>query len=307
MSVRCRVIVLALSFGLTAACAATDEPVRPAITATATATTANTTTTTTTTTTATTTTTTTVVEREPLVLEESTTVTSIGVFGDSLVADLTAVGGRNNQVVPQIAALLIGDEDLAVERVENLAVPGQSVVADLGLLSTDKATIRPYVDQTLRERPEPLDLAMVAISSSDINLNATLPDPIPPVRLAQQMLAELSAVEASFRAAGVEVVFLPIFGINDTVFSDLRCALAPTCPDGPDAQIDIINDVFWDSDLPMLFERFEQLDRDGDGRTDRAWFVDVDARYPDDGVHPNADGQAIYSTTVARALEALLS
>jgi len=312
--------VSALSLGPIAACGAAEaDSVEPRSTSAdlavdrdqpdpTTATTATTTTTTTTTivlpiTSAPTTT----VVKDPVALDGSRTIESMGVFGDSLVADLTAIGGRDNQVVPQIAASLIGDAGLAIERVENLAVPGQSIVADLGLLAPEDATILPYVDRLLAERPGAIDLAVVAISSSDINLNASLGEPIPAERLAEQMLAELVAVEASFRATGVEVVFLPIFGINDEVFSNLRCALASTCPPGPDAQIDIINGIFWDSELPMLFERFDRLDADGDGRTDRAWFDDVDARYPDDGIHPNADGQVIYSSTAARALAALLS
>lgn len=240
-------------------------------------------------------------------LDESRIITSVGFLGDSLVADLTAIGGRDNQVVPQIAEQLIGDDELAVERVENLALPGQSVVTDLGLLSPDTATIRPYVEQTLVARPGLIDLAVVAISSSDINLNASLAQPDTTPVLAAAMLRELSGVETLFRDAGVEVVFLPIFGINDTVFSNLRCALATSCPTGPDAQIESINTLLWESELPMLFESFDQLDQDGDGRTDRTWFDDVDPRFPDDGVHPNAEGQTLYSTAVASALRQLLS
>lgn len=244
---------------------------------------------------------------KPTLVDGARVVASIGFFGDSLIADLTAIGGRDNQVVPQLAERLTNNPELDVERVENLALPGQSVVSDLELIEPEKATIRPFVERLMQTQPDLIDLAVIAISSSDINLNASLPDPVDIDDLAADMLTELSAVESAFRAADVEVVFLPIFGINDTVFLDLRCAMAATCPAGPDRAVESVNRFLWDSDLPMLFASFDDLDEDGDGRTDRQWFDDVDPRYPDDGVHPNAEGQLLLSSTVYDALNALLS
>jgi len=242
-------------------------------------------------------------------LETTMPVERLGFFGDSIVADLTNVGGRNNQIVPAIEEHLVSDATLGVTSVANLALPGQSLLFDIGILETGSALLSDYVDQFLARHPNSIDLAVISVSTIDVNLNAAAEgEQLDAVALGDAIVAELEAVVASFAEQNVSVVMLPMLGINEALFNELRCAIKTACPEqAPDEVITVINDRMWNSDLPLLFDAFSGFDADGVAGTDRSWFEGVDPVRPDDGIHPNLDGQAVFVDHTVTALRELLA
>ena len=62
------------------------------------------------------------------------------------------------------------------------------------------------------------------------------------------------------------------------------------------------------SGLPVLFERFAGDDIDGRTGTDATWFTDFDPtdRWPDDGQHPNREGERLIADNVIHHLAGAL-
>lgn len=145
---------------------------------------------------------------------------------------------------------------------------------------------------------------MVIIAVSSIDLNAH-PD-VPVAELGSSIISELDRVSRRLADRGVRTVFVPVFGANSELFNQLKNVLQPTFRDYMlNARIEQLNELLVASELPLLFERFRQLDVDGDGSADRAYFVGRHGPGEfEDGVHPNALGQRLYAANLIDALVA---
>lgn len=221
----------------------------------------------------------------------------IVVVGDSILFTRLQPGQRQNMIVP-MAGRAVGHHVPGV-RIRNLSFPGLSTLHRIDPLGD---TLRPYLTKMLAAPGSPPDAVVIAISSIDINLF-----PERSVRsLAPELIRELQAVERLLGSHGITTVFLPPFGINGDMYNELRRLIGPFRDYRFDERVNRYTELLVESDLPMLFERFTGLDRNGDGNADRRLFVNNDPLgiWPDDGIHPNALGEWVYGNNLANGLVA---
>lgn len=219
----------------------------------------------------------------------------IVVVGDSILFTRLQAGQRQNMIVPMAHRAVA--HHVPGAQVRNLSFPGLST---LHRIDPRGATLRAYINRMLAAPGPPPDTVVVAISSIDINL---FPDRS--VRsLAPDLIGELRAVERLLANRGINTVFLPPFGINGDMYNELRRRVGPFRDYRFDERVNRYTELLVESDLPMLFERFAGLDRNGDGNADRHFFVANDPLgiWPDDGIHPNALGERVFGDNLANGL-----
>lgn len=219
----------------------------------------------------------------------------ITVVGDSILFTRLQPGVRQNAIVPLARAALTHHH--AGVRVRNLSLPGLST---LHRLSPRATTLRPHLLEMLESPGPPPDVVVIVISSIDINLFPSVS-----VRsLAPALIGELRAIERLLHDRGVDALFVPAFGINGDMYNSMRSRFDPWQDHRFDERVNLFNDFVRKSGLPLLFDRFVDLDRDGDGNADRHYFVDYDplGGWPDDGIHPNALGERVYGDNLANGL-----
>lgn len=221
----------------------------------------------------------------------------IVVVGDSILFTRLQANQRPNMIVP-LAQIGVANQRAGTS-VTNRSYPGLST---LHTIDPHTTTLRPYLTRMLDAPGPPPDLVVVAVSSIDINL---IPN-VAVASLAPALIDELRAVERLLHAHGVDAVFLPAFGINGHMYNDLRSLFAPFHDYRFDERVNKYNELLRLSGLPLLFERFVDLDRNGEGNADRRYFVDNDplAFWPDDGIHPNALGERVFGDNLANGLVA---
>ena len=226
-------------------------------------------------------------------------VREVAIVGDSILADTRGDGFSPNEIVALVQDALGARPDTAHVVVRNLAAPGVATrfPAGPGFVTLDSHVRAVFSDQTVLP-----DVVVVAVSSIDLNAR---PD-VPVAELGPSIISELDRVARSLDDRGARTVFVPAFGANSELFNQLKNSLQPTSRDYMlNTRIDGLNSQLVASGLPLLFDRFRQLDIDDDGSADERYFVGRNgAGEVDDGVHPNALGQRLYAANLTDALAA---
>ncbi len=232
----------------------------------------------------------------PVALDAS--VRDIAIVGDSLLADLKALGGAPTFVVDAVARTMRSRPDTADVRVTNFAVAG--LTNHFG--PPEFRRLGPYIRQTFTTRSDLPDLVIVAVSSTGIN---GLPDD-DVADVAPAIIAALLDVSTYLDGLGVRTVFVPVFGVNNEIFDVLHSINQPSLRHfGANKRIAELNELLVASGLPFLFDHFRLLDADGDGSADRRYFVGREGTGGgayDDGIHPNEVGATVYAYNLIDAL-----
>lgn len=232
----------------------------------------------------------------------------IVVVGDSVVFDARdRPGGRPNDIVPLIEARLAGEPDLAHVDVENLALPGLATKYAINdKIDPTRDTLGEYLPMVFDAEADGSTLLIVAVSSIDLNVMEAQPVD----DLVVDLVGELSRLHDLAAVHDMPVAFVPVFGVHDSMYDDVRNGLSADRPEHHlGARVERLNEELRASGLPMLVTGFAGLDSDGVNGADAKFFVDYDAvlgNWPDDGVHPNHLGEALYADVVGTALIELL-
>ncbi len=232
----------------------------------------------------------------PVALDAS--IRDIAIVGDSLLADLEALGGAPTFVVDAVADTMRSRPDTADVRVRNFAVAG--LTNHFG--PPEFRRLGPHIRQTFTSGSDLPDLVIVAVSSTGLN---GLPDD-DVADLAPAIITALVDVSTYLDDLGVRTVFVPVFVVNSEIFDVLHSINQPTPRNfRANERIDELNALLVASGLPFLFDRFRLLDADGDGSADRRYFVGRegtgDGAY-DDGIHPNEVGATVYAYNLIDSL-----
>ncbi|MEP6296692.1 MAG: hypothetical protein ABJ382_05155 [Ilumatobacter sp.] len=222
----------------------------------------------------------------------------IAIVGDSLLADLEALGGAPTFVVDEVANTLRARPDTADVRIRNFAVAG--LTNHFG--PPEFRRLGAHVRQTFTAGSDLPDPVTVAVSSTGLN---GLPD-ADVADVAPAIIAALLDASTYLDSLGVRTVFVPVFGVNSEIFDVLHSINQPTLRHfRANERIDELNQLLVASGLPFLFDEFRLLDADGDGSADRRYFVAREgtrAGAYDDGIHPNEVGATVYAYNLIDAL-----
>jgi hypothetical protein len=226
---------------------------------------------------------------------------SAAVFGDSMLASGTGASEL-------VSYLEVGLAELGIDRVVNHAIPGQAYVQGSQLGERGWHRLDAFLEDRLPDPDFPdAELALVNLSRIDLN---PLPLGADVDARVFQIVEVLEDAVAMLEAAGLVVAIIPAFGTNDEMFDGLQCGRGPEhCwPHELDGKITRLNRAVVASGLPVLFERFAGDDVDGREGTDATWFTDFDptGRWPDDGQHPNRDGERLIADNVIHHLAGAL-
>jgi lysophospholipase L1-like esterase len=230
----------------------------------------------------------------------------IAVIGDSLYFEDLPPVIRVNTVIPTIRTQLRTRLDDPDFRVRNLSRPGLAIKFPLRSGPFQFISMAEWVPIVLDDPTQPTpDLVVLGANGIDLNIKRT----VPIEEIVPELVAEMERVVASIERRGIQVVVVPAFGVNDAMY-DYRLSITSgiIVRNNTNARINALNKALSLSDLPMMFAGFGGLDLDYDGDVDEANFVGFgDGQYPDDGVHPNAVGEAILAGHIADHLVEMIT
>ena len=231
-------------------------------------------------------------------------INKIAVLGDSIYFEELAPVIRVNTVVPTVRTHLRTRLGLPGLAVENRSRPGLAIKYPV---RTGPWQFKSFAEALPSIFPDPStypDLVVLATSSTDLNIKRD----VAVGELVPELVDEMRNLVKKLEFLGMEVVVVPAYAINNDMYDLYRDAASGSGTQiDTNARVTALNTALVESDLPMIFERFRGLDRDGDGEPDAANYVAYGPPYPDDGVHPNATGEAFLAHNIIDALLPILS
>lgn len=228
----------------------------------------------------------------------------IAVLGDSLYFEEIPPVIRVNTVVPTIGTQLRTRLQRPSLVVQNRSRPGLAIKYPV---RTGPWQFKSFAEALPSIFPDPStypDVVVLAATATDLNIKRD----VAVDELIPELVDEMRSIVDKLRFLGMQVVVVPVFGVNDEMYDRYRStATGSSTPSDTNARVEALNRALGLSDLPLLFEGFRGLDRDGDGDPDAANYIAYGPPYPDDGIHPNATGEAYLAHNIADALVAVLS
>lgn len=229
--------------------------------------------------------------------------------GDSLMFDGRSVaGGRPNDVVPHISDHIESVADLAGTRIVNRSIPGLATLYAIDPdVSHGRDTLAEQLPHALRGQGRDSVLLVIPVSSSDLIVteDRRRDDVI------DEVITELERLRDELVADSQQVVFVPARGVNDAMYDDIRNGLKSNRREHHlNARIERLNQRLLRSSLPMLVADLAGLGSHGPEGAESRYFVGYDDRpdpWPDDGIHPNQEGERLYASVVGSALVELLT
>jgi lysophospholipase L1-like esterase len=228
----------------------------------------------------------------------------VAVLGDSLFFEDIPPIVRVNTVIPAIRTTLQSELNDPSIRVQNLSRPGLAIKYPVRSGPFQFISLSEWIPMIFDDPADYPDLVVIAATGIDLNLKYDVPlDQIVP-----KLVAELERIVEQLRRLGMQVVVVPAFGVNDAMYDALLSfSTGTTIRRNTNTRVNALNTALSISDLPMLFAGYRGLDLDFDGDVDETNFVGFGAgRYPDDGIHTNADGEHIIARHVSTTLVKLI-
>lgn len=229
--------------------------------------------------------------------------------GDSLTFDARVVGGgRPNDIVSLVQEFVHQVAALSDVKIINRSIPGLATLYAINPeANPGRDTLAEQIPHALRGGQRESILLVIPVSSSDLNVSE---DRITR-DVIDEVVDELERVHHELVAASVQVVFVPAFGVNDAMYDDVRNGLAADRPEHHlNARVEQLNQRLLQSPLPMLVADFDGLGSHDPGGAKSEFFVGYDDRFdpwPDDGIHPNREGERLFASVVGPALVELLT
>lgn len=230
-------------------------------------------------------------------------------LGDSLTSDARSVaGGRSNDIVPLIEQHVHEIAVLSGVKVINRSVPGLATLYAIDPdANPERSTLAGQLPHALRGGRDASTLLVIPVSGSDLGASeGRRPDVV-----IDEVIAELERVYDGLVADGVQVVFVPAFGVNDAMYDDIRNGLAADRPKHHlNERVEQLNRGLLRSSLPVLVAGFDGLGSHDPGGAKSEYFAAYDHRpdpWPDDGIHPNREGERLFASVVGPALVELLT
>jgi lysophospholipase L1-like esterase len=224
----------------------------------------------------------------------------IALLGDSLFFEELPPVVRVNSIVPFIRTELRTQLANPAIEVRNLARPGLAIKYPLRTGRFQFISLSEWIPQVFNDPATYPDLVVIAATGIDLNIKKTTPvDDIVP-----ELVEEMRRVVEQLRRLGMQVVVVPAFGVNDTMYDFLKSVskgFEVRCE--TNARVNALNTALSLSDVPMLYAGYRDTDLDFDGDVDEANFVGFSpGRFPDDGIHTNATGERLIASQIAGAL-----
>lgn len=228
--------------------------------------------------------------------------------GDSLTSDArTVAGGRVNDIVPLVGDYVNSAAALSDVSVINRSIPGLATLYAINPgANPGRDTLAAQIPYALHGGQGASILLVIPVSSSDLSVSEgrQTDDVI------EEVVTELERVHRELVADSVQVVFVPAFGVNDMMYDDIRNGLGAVRPQHHlNARVEQLNQRLLQSSLPMLVADFAGLGSHGPGGAEAKYFLGYDSRsdpWPDDGIHPNKEGERLFASVVGHALMELL-